>query len=86
MPKPVPTKAFLQPAKAAAMCTAPCAGSRPPPPIPPFLLVQNLHDEYTGHQWLKGFKCQILGQNVQVPIEASETNGTDGFHLSCKMS
>ena len=68
MPKPEPTKAFLQPTKAAAMCTAPCAETRPPPPIPPFLLVQNLsskriaptdnmraklHDEYTCYQWLK---------------------------------
>ena len=39
MAQPVPTKAFLQPAKTAAICTAcPC----PPPPVPPFLLVQNL--------------------------------------------
>ena len=45
------------------------AETRPPPPIPPFLLVQNLsskriaptdnmqpkfHDEYTRQQWLKG--------------------------------
>ena len=68
MAKLVPTKAFLQPAKAAAMCTAPHAETRPPPPIPPFLLAQNisskqivptdnmrpkLHDKYTHHQWLK---------------------------------
>ena len=67
MAKPVPTKAFLQTAKAAAMCTAPHAEICPP--ISPFLLVQNLsskrialtdnmrpklHDEYTRHQWLKG--------------------------------
>ena len=67
MAQPVPTKAFLQPAKAAAMCMAPRAETRPPLPIPPFLLAQNLsskriaptdnmwpklHDEYT--QWLKG--------------------------------
>ena len=42
MAKPLPTKAFLQLAKAAAMCTALRAETRPPPPIPPFLLVQNL--------------------------------------------
>ena len=69
MAKPVLTKAFLQPAKAAAMCTALRAETRPLPPIPPFLLAQNLpskqiaptdnvrpklHDEYTRHQWLKG--------------------------------
>ena len=42
MLKPVPTRAFLQPAKAAAMCTAPGTETRPPPPIPPFLLAQNL--------------------------------------------
>ena len=59
---------FLQPAKAAAMCTAPHAETRPPP-HPTFLLAQNLsskqivatdnvrpkfHDEYTSHQWLQG--------------------------------
>ena len=32
MLKPVPTRALLQPAKAAAMCTAPRAETRPPPP------------------------------------------------------
>ena len=68
MPKPVPSKAFLQPAKAAAMCMTPHAEIRPPPPITPFLLVQNLsskqieptdnewpklYDEYIHHQWLK---------------------------------
>ena len=69
MPKPVLTKAFLQPAKAAAMCMAPHAETWPPPPIPLFLLAQylsskriaptdnmqpKLHDKYTCHQWLKG--------------------------------
>ena len=61
MAKLVPTKAFLQPAKAAAMCTAPHAETHPPPPIPPFLLAQNLSaptdnmwPEYAHHQWLKG--------------------------------
>ena len=69
MAKPVPTKAFLQPAKAAAMCMALRAETHSPPPIPPFLLEQNLsskqivptdnvrpklHDKYTRHQWLKG--------------------------------
>ena len=51
------------------MCMACHNYARPPPPIPPFLLAQNLsskqiaptdnmrpklHDEYTRHQWLKG--------------------------------
>ena len=68
MLKPVPTKAFLQPDKAAAMCTAPRAEIHLPPFIPHFLLAQNpsskrivptdnmqpkLHDEYIRHQWLK---------------------------------
>ena len=35
MLKPVLTRAFLQPANTAAMCTAPRAETRPPPPIPP---------------------------------------------------
>ena len=70
MAKPVPTMAFLQLAKAAAMCTALCAETHPPPPISPFLVAQNLsskriaptdnvwpklHTEYTRHQWLKGY-------------------------------
>ena len=55
------------PAKAAAVCTAPHAETRPPPPISPFLLAQNLSSkriapsdnmqpkfhEYSHHQWLK---------------------------------
>ena len=36
MAKPVPTKAFLQPAKAAAMCTAPHAETPPTSPYPTF--------------------------------------------------
>ena len=42
IPQPVPTNAFLQPAKGAAMCTAPHAETCPPTPIPPFVLAQNL--------------------------------------------
>ena len=42
MVQPMPTKAFLQPAKGAATCTAPRAETHPPPPNPPFLLAQNL--------------------------------------------
>ena len=65
MPKPVMTKAFLQPAKTVATFTASHAETHPPPPIPPFLLAHNLsskwiaptdnmrpklHDKYTRHQ------------------------------------
>ena len=65
MPKPVLTKAFLQPVKTAAMFTASRAETHLLPPIPPFLLAQNLslkriaptdnmrpklHDKYTRHQ------------------------------------
>ena len=56
MAKPVPTKAFLQPAKAAAMCMAPRAETHTPPPIPPFLLVQNLPSKRiapTDNMWPK---------------------------------
>ena len=68
MVQQVPNKALLQLAKAATMCMAPHAERRPPLPIPPLLLAQNLpsnqiaptdnmqpklHDEYTRHQWLK---------------------------------
>ena len=56
MPKLVLTKAFLWPAKAAAMCMAPHAETRPPPPIPPFLQAQNLSSKWivpTDNMWLK---------------------------------
>ena len=39
--QPVPTKAFLQPAKTAAMCTAHHDFAYPPPSVSLFLLVQN---------------------------------------------
>ena len=52
--QPVPTKAFLHLAKAAAMCMASCAETCPPPPIPsskriaPTYNIQpKLHDKYT---------------------------------------
>ena len=65
----LPNKAFLQPAQTATMCTGSHDYACPPPPIPPFLLAQNLsskwigptdnmqpklHDDYTRHLWLKG--------------------------------
>ena len=69
MVQPMPINAFLQLAKAAAMCTAPHAETRPPPPIPPFLLAQNPSSKWIAptdnmraksddaiwhHRWLKG--------------------------------
>ena len=60
---------FLQPAKAAAMCKACHDHAHPPPPIPSFLLAQNLfskqiaptdnmrqesEDTKKHHWWLKG--------------------------------
>ena len=80
MVQPVPTKAFLQPATAAAMCTVPCAETCPPLPIPPFLLVQNLSskriaptdkmrlksdDAIWRHQWLKGLTT-FQGENINI--------------------
>ena len=46
MVQPVPIKAILHPAKAADMRTTPYASDSPPPPIPPFLLVQNLSSKW----------------------------------------
>jgi len=48
MGQPVPTKAFLQPAKAAAMCTAHHAETRPPSLIPLLLLAQNLSSKWVA--------------------------------------
>jgi len=56
MVQPVLTKAFLQPAKEAAMCTAPRAETRPPPPFPPFLQAQSLSSKRiapTDNMWPK---------------------------------
>ena len=52
MVRPMPTKAFLQLAKAAArwdrgMWVGCCAETRPRPPIPPFLLAQ-----YPSSKWI----------------------------------
>ena len=61
MIQPVPTKAFLQPPKTAALCTV-CHGyAHPPPSIPAFLLAQNLSSKWISQtdnmrpklQWLK---------------------------------
>ena len=42
MAYPVPAKAFLQPSSGTAMLFAPFECTNPPPPVPPFLLRQNL--------------------------------------------
>ena len=39
---PVPTTGFLQLSPEAAMLPGPRVETHPPPPVPPFLLVQNL--------------------------------------------
>ena len=39
---PVPTKGFLQLTPEAAMLPGPSIETRPPPPVPPFLLVQKV--------------------------------------------
>ena len=61
MARPVPTKAFLQPTKTAAMSMACHDYAHTLPLIPSVLLVAptdnirpKLHDEYTHSQWLKG--------------------------------
>ena len=42
MAHPVPTKSFLKTSPDTAMLFAPFGYTHPPPPIPPFLLKQNL--------------------------------------------
>ena len=59
MSNPVLTKDFLQPAKAAAMCTAPRAEKCPSPPSYPTFFASRLHqlihahDKYTRYQSLR---------------------------------
>ena len=42
MALPVPTKSLLKTSPDAAMLFAPFRCTHPPPPVPPFLLMQNL--------------------------------------------
>jgi len=42
MAYPVPTKGFLQQNPETAMLFTPFGRTHPPPPVPPFLLAQNL--------------------------------------------
>ena len=94
MANPLSTKAFLQPAKAAAMCTALRAETRPPPPIPPFLLVQNLsskqiaptdnvrpklHDKYSSSM-VKGLR----DKNVQYELLVNRVYWNDSFEICFK--
>ena len=86
MVQPVPTKAVLQPAKAAAMCTTCHDYACPPPFISPFLLAQDLSSKQIAltdkmrpksdnaknhHQWLKGYYWIINKHSSEA--EYSET-------------
>ena len=92
MTNPVTTKPFLQPAKAAAMCTVSRAEIHPSPPIKPFLLAQNLsskrvaptdnmqpkfQDEYTRHQWLKGEHLHVYSLEVCYTCYVDTTTSDD---------
>ena len=48
MAYPVPAKGFLQLSPEAAMLPGPSVEIHPPPPVPPFLLVQNLSPKDTA--------------------------------------
>ena len=86
MVQPVPTKAVLQPGKAAAMCTTCHDYACPPPFISPFLLAQDLSSKQIAltdkmrpksdnaknhHQWLKGYYWIINKHSSEA--EYSET-------------
>jgi len=51
MALPVPTKSFLETSPDAAMLFAPFRCTHPPPPIPPFLLKQNLSPKDIAGTW-----------------------------------
>ena len=57
MAHPVPTKAFLQPSPEAAMLFAPFRCTHPPPPVPPFLLKQNLSPKNIAGSDVMSTKC-----------------------------
>ena len=51
---PVPTKSLLKTSPDAAMLFAPFGYTHPPPPVPPFLLTQNLsHKDIAGSDIMK---------------------------------
>ena len=60
MVQPAPTKAFLQPAKTATMCSHPCWKS----PIPHFLLVQNLYSKRGLRQLIACGQSQTMPKGV----------------------
>jgi len=54
MTLPVPTKSLLKTSPDAAMLFAPFGYTHPPPPVPPFLLTQNLsHKDTAGSDIMK---------------------------------
>jgi len=64
MAYPVPTKAFLQSSPEAAMLFAPFGCTRPPLPVTPFLLVQNLSPKDIA-------RTSLLAQNLPTSIEVT---------------
>ena len=69
MVQPVPTKAVLQPVKAGTMCMACLDYARLPPPIPPFLLAQNLSSKRiapTDNMWPKTDDAKMHSSVVKV--------------------
>ena len=65
MAHPVPTMILLQPSLAAAMCTAPCGEPHPPPPVPPFLLTQNLRASAQRLSFLHSAQYDIIKSVLQ---------------------
>ena len=56
MALPVPTKSLLRTSPDAAMLFAPFWCTHPPPPVPPFLLTQNLSPKDTAGSYIMKLK------------------------------
>ena len=57
---PFTTMVLLQPSLAAAMCTAPCGWPHPAPPVPPFLLTQNLRASTQRLSFLHSVQYDVI--------------------------
>ena len=82
----MPTKAVLHLAKAAAMCTC-HEYARPPPPIPPFLLVQNQSSKRiapTDNMWPKSDDPQKPCFQAMLP--ENETSHNPSSPMMCSLS
>ena len=84
MVQPIPKKAVLHLAKAAAMCTTCHDYACPLPPIPPFLLVQNLPSKWIVPT--NNMRPKSEDPCFQAMLPESETGHNPSSPMMCSLS